>query len=95
MYVSPIGSDANPGSLQLPFKTIQKAIDASGGKQIDTIFIKGGVYQLNAPLVFKPENSATASGLTIRNYRNESVVISGGKLVDGWMEKTKERLVGH
>jgi|SRR5665648_77423 len=87
LYVSPNGSDANPGTLELPFKTIQKAIDVSAGKPIDTVYIVGGVYQLNAPLVFKPENSASGSGLTIRNYGNDPVVISGGKQVAGWKKQ--------
>lgn len=42
-YVSPDGDDNNPGTFELPFKTITKAhsVVAPG----DTIYIRGGVHQ--------------------------------------------------
>ena len=41
-YVSPTGSDSNPGSLSNPFKTIQKAADnVEAG---DVVNIMGGAY---------------------------------------------------
>ncbi|MEJ9133124.1 DUF5123 domain-containing protein, partial [Bacillus thuringiensis] len=41
-YVSPAGSDLNPGTLNQPFATIQKA--ANVAKEGSTIYIRGGVY---------------------------------------------------
>lgn len=43
-YVAPGGSDANPGTKQHPFLSIQKAqILAMPG---DTVYIRGGIYQM-------------------------------------------------
>lgn len=58
-YVSLKGNDNNPGTVKQPFRTIQKAIDESAEIEVDFILIKGGVYELDAPLVFKPEHSRT------------------------------------
>lgn len=41
-YVSPAGNDLNPGTLDQPFATIQKA--ANVAKEGSTIYIRGGVY---------------------------------------------------
>ena len=41
-YVSPVGSDNNPGTLSSPFKTIQKATDNLEAG--DVVNIMGGVY---------------------------------------------------
>ncbi|MEC2989517.1 DUF5123 domain-containing protein, partial [Bacillus cereus] len=41
-YVSPTGNDLNPGTLDQPFATIQKA--ANVATEGSTIYIRGGVY---------------------------------------------------
>ena len=43
LYVSAKGDDKNPGSNELPFRTIQKAADVA--KPGDRILIKEGIYQ--------------------------------------------------
>ena len=49
LYVSTSGADTNAGSINLPFKTISKALTASiiSG---DTIYVRGGVYASNATI---------------------------------------------
>ncbi len=48
VYVSPDGSDSNPGTISLPYQTIAKAMTvASAGT---TIYLRGGTYLLNATL---------------------------------------------
>lgn len=49
VYVSTTGLDTNPGTLELPFKTITKALSASiiAG---DTILVRGGVYNLTSTI---------------------------------------------
>jgi hypothetical protein len=42
-YVSPDGSDANPGTIEKPFASWQKAWNASSAG--DLIYIRGGVYR--------------------------------------------------
>jgi parallel beta-helix repeat protein len=49
-YVSPVGSDANSGSLAQPYRTIQKAVaTAQAG---DTIYVTNGTYT-EGPIVFR------------------------------------------
>jgi hypothetical protein len=43
LYVAPTGDDANPGSAERPFRTIQKGADAAAAG--DTVTITGGVYR--------------------------------------------------
>jgi hypothetical protein len=43
-YVSPTGSDNDPGTLAKPFATVQRAQDAAAPG--DTVFIRGGIYPM-------------------------------------------------
>src|SRR6266542_2665023 len=82
-YVSPSGEDANPGTLQKPFATLQRAQQAVRQKRGD-VFLRGGTYYLPAPLVFTAEDSGSANALVVfQNYQNETPVISGGVRLDG------------
>jgi len=46
-YVAPNGSDSNPGTKALPFKTIQRAADTVDPG--DTVIVEDGVYTMGAP----------------------------------------------
>ena len=43
-YVAPTGKDTDPGSIRMPFATIQKAQQAV--KPGDTVYIRGGTYRV-------------------------------------------------
>jgi parallel beta helix pectate lyase-like protein len=76
-YVSPSGSDSDPGSQEAPWRTVQKAFDALEPGQ--TALVRDGNY---APATCGPEDSGTAGNdLTVRAYPGETPVISGD--VDG------------
>lgn len=45
VYVAPAGSDAGPGTIAMPFATIQRAQAAAGPG--DTVFIRGGTYRMS------------------------------------------------
>jgi len=48
IYVSPIGSDSNPGTINQPLRSISKAMSmVTAG---DTIYLRGGIYNLNSTL---------------------------------------------
>jgi hypothetical protein len=47
-YVSAAGSDTNPGTINLPFLTLTKAVGLSTLIPGDTIFIRGGIYALGS-----------------------------------------------
>lgn len=71
-YVSNNGSDSNPGSLQSPFKTIQKALDYTTPG--DTVSIRGGTYKEKVTV----KTSGTfGNPITIKNYENERAILDG------------------
>lgn len=71
-YVSPTGSDSNPGTISAPFRTIQTAYSrlAPG----DTLYLRQGTY-------FEPLNlyrtAASGSPFHISGYPGETVIIGG------------------
>ena len=79
-FVSPSGSDGNPGTMTLPWATLEKAGKTAAAG--DTVHFREGVYA--APLF--PANSGTAdSYITFKAYAGEHVVIEGGtSLSAGW-----------
>lgn len=81
-YVSPDGKDKNPGTFKSPFKTIEKArLQARQTPNDVTIYLREGVYRLEVPLVFTPEDGHAGKSLTIRPYQQERAVITSGALL--------------
>ena len=66
IYVSPDGSDKNPGSATAPIATVQHALDiaASGG----TVVLRAGVYR---------QSARTGQSVTIQAYPHEQVWLNG------------------
>src|SRR5450759_4832514 len=52
-YVAPGGKDINPGSISMPFATVQKAQEAV--KAGDTIYIRGGAYHMQEDQITRKE----------------------------------------
>lgn len=90
-YVAPKGNDSNPGTLDKPFATLERAIEAVRQAKILTpdknyhVAIRNGHYHLTKPLTFGLEDGA-ADGHTITYaaYGNEQPVISGGMALADW-----------
>lgn len=77
-FVSPTGDDANPGTLEKPFATLQRAQSAVRQKRGD-VFLRGGIHYLSEPLVLTAEDSGTKEDpVVFQNYRDEEAIISGG-----------------
>ncbi|HEV7924624.1 MAG TPA: PDZ domain-containing protein [Verrucomicrobiae bacterium] len=77
-YVSPSGRDANTGTLEKPFATIQRAQQAARQRP-GVVFLRGGTYYLPEPLVFTAQDSGTQDAPVIfQAHKNERPVISGG-----------------
>lgn len=79
IYVSPTGSDANPGTFASPKLTIDAAAIANPGK---VIALRGGKYRQKATL------SGAASGTSgtptiVKNYGTEVPIITGGEVLTG------------
>ncbi|MGA9637571.1 T9SS type A sorting domain-containing protein [Flavobacterium sp.] len=74
-YVSTtLGNNSNTGSLQAPFKTIQKAADVMNSGDICYIF--GGVYR--ETIVVKDDN------VLFKNYDSSKVIVSGTVELNNW-----------
>lgn len=96
MYVAPNGSDNNPGTVDQPFQTIQKAqqvVRASIADQQSDIRVnfRGGTYTLAEPLLFTAADSG-GNGHTIvyQAFDGEKPIISGGFGVSGWQRDTAD-----
>lgn len=91
-YVSPSGSDSNPGTLAAPFLTITKARDVvrtiNGSMSGDIfVYLRGGTYNITSTIAFGPQDSGT-NGFRIyyQAYAGETPVLSGATKVTGWTQ---------
>ncbi|HOB08356.1 MAG: right-handed parallel beta-helix repeat-containing protein [Limnochordia bacterium] len=89
-FVSPEGNDANPGTIDRPFATIERARDAV--REINRnmtgdiiVYLRDGTYRLERTLEFDERDSGTNGYRVIyQAYPGESPIISGGVPVTGW-----------
>jgi len=72
-YVATTGNDANAGTLQAPFRSVQKSLNTV--KAGDTCWISAGTY--NEALILKTSGT-NAAPITIKNYNGGTVTISSG-----------------
>lgn len=73
-YVATGGDDANPGTLVQPFKTITKAISVA--VPADTIYVRGGIYNLTSTITITASKSGTASQLfTVTAFNDEIPIL--------------------
>ncbi len=91
LYVSPKGSDNNPGTLAKPFRSITRARDVirdlkkSDGSNVFTVILRKGRYYLTDTVNLTAEDSGQdGSPITYTNYPGEVPVIVGGTRVQGW-----------
>ncbi len=89
-YVSTQGSDANPGTIDAPFATLERAQKAvrevNNDMQGDIVVnILGGTYFLDKMLEFTPADSGkNGYNIIYRGEEGNMPVISGGKKVEGF-----------
>ncbi len=99
LYVSPSGSDADPGTRDKPFATIRRARDAIRAQKPRepltepvTVWLGGGVYRVTEPIAFTPEDSGTAEApITYASVPGERAMISGGKRLSGTWKLVPEK----
>lgn len=89
-YVSPSGNDANPGTLDAPFLTLEKARDVVRTVNADMtgdvyVYLRSGTYRLTQPIAFGPEDSG-ANDHTVHYLAvpGETPVLNGATSVTGW-----------
>src|ERR1019366_6289672 len=89
-YVSPTGSDDNPGTVSAPFQTITKARDTV--RTINSamtgdiyVYLRGGDYRITSPITFEVKDSgADKYRIYYQSYPGETPVINGATKVTGW-----------
>ena len=91
-HVAVDGDDANTGTADAPFATLQRARDAVRTAQpLDEpaeILIHGGTYRLEQTLELTPQDSGTAEApVTYRAFKRERVVLSGGRIIEGHIQE--------
>ncbi len=89
-FVAPGGSDANAGTKEKPFQSVEKARDAvrpllHGMTGDIAVTVRGGIYPVRETIVFGPEDSATGNHrIYYRAAAGETPVFTGGVPVTGW-----------
>jgi hypothetical protein len=75
-FVSPTGDDTNPGTIDLPFKTIQKAVGLSSTvfQPGDTIYVRGGVYE-SATTTSISKSGSSSAGYHLLAYPGERAML--------------------
>ena len=102
LYVAPNGNDLWSGRLDAPspdrrdgplasLSAALKTVRSLPAKDLQTadgvsILLRGGVYELDEPIVLLPEDSGASAEkpLVIENYENETPVLSGGRRIEKW-----------
>ena len=103
LWVSPNGSDANTGTKDKPLASLTMALrkarelrrlhDPTSANGIH-IYLNGGIYPLQEPVLIRPEDSGTPTSPTsIEAAPNETPILSGGVSVTGW-QRLKSPLAG-
>lgn len=89
-HVSPDGSDANPGTEALPFRTIEKARDVvrtltSAMTGDILVYLRGGTYPLDKTIEFGPEDGGKdGKYVKYMAYGTERPLVTGGIPIAGW-----------
>lgn len=96
-YVAPDGSDANPGSFDRPFATLERARDAvralkrarplpRGGL---TVWLRGGDHLRTNTLDLEAQDSGTPDSPVVwQAYKDERVRLLGGRILTGFKPVT-------
>jgi hypothetical protein len=89
-YVSPSGSDRNPGNSTRPFRTLDRARDAARRVRRPLrgdiiVLVGGGTYRLTRPLTLRQADSG-GNGYDVfyEPVPGTQPVISGGRRITGW-----------
>jgi len=96
LFVATDGNDAWSGTLPRPnrartdgpFASLSRARDvvrARGAASGATVYVRGGTYFLDEPLVLGPQDSGSEQGPVVyAAYPGERPVFSGGRRITGW-----------
>lgn len=93
-YVSPTGSDANPGTKSKPFGTLERAREAVRTRNASgpvTVWLRGGDYSRANALELSAADSGTATSPVVWSaFDNERVRLLAGRILTGFEPLTDE-----
>jgi hypothetical protein len=98
LYVSTAGSDANPGTADKPFATLERARDQVRRRRADrrppdggvAIELLGGVYTMSRPFELRADDSGKDGAPVVYRAREADLVrLVGGRTVTGWARITE------
>src|SRR4051794_32212974 len=73
LFVSPKGSDSNPGTIEQPFASLQKGHDvATAG---DTVWLRGGSYAISKQVQISKSGQSEAKRIRFWAYQNETPLL--------------------
>ena len=72
-YIAPDGDDENPGTLEKPWKSLNKVNELKPG---DILYLREGKYYIDDQILLRVSGRSTAY-ITIRNYPGEKPVLYG------------------
>ncbi|KAA0988877.1 right-handed parallel beta-helix repeat-containing protein [Dyadobacter aurulentus] len=83
-YVSLEGKDTNPGTIEKPFLTLEKALQFSHTSTEATvkIYLRGGIYEIKRTLSLNSSKSNTRQEIEISAFSKEKVKLIGGHMLD-------------
>ena len=90
VYVSPLGSDANPGTMSLPVQTVARAAILAREAEAAThgsvtVLLAGGTYRLARPLDLGVDDSGSLGGhITWTAAPGQQPIISGAVQITDW-----------
>lgn len=95
-YVAPNGKAGNPGTIDLPFATLESARDAirkakAAGLLADgaSVWIRGGIYGRSQTFQLTGQDSGTSlAPITYAGYAGETARFIGGKVLTGFRPVT-------
>ena len=89
-FVSPDGSDGNPGTLDAPFQTLSRARDVVRTVNANMsgdiyVYLRGGNYSIASAITFGTQDSGTnGHRIYYLAYPGETPVLNGATKVTGW-----------
>ena len=73
VYVSPSGLDTNPGTIDLPYKTIKTALTKVGSN--GTVLVRGGTYMMGTSKLSLSQKGDSVAKIKVWAYANEKPVL--------------------
>jgi len=80
-YISPMGNDENTGTIEQPFKTLERAKLSIKNNTNCTIYLRKGFYTLEKTLVLDRSNISKNTKVLITSYPGERAHIIGGQKI--------------